>query len=75
MFCAECTLLDIHRDFAGQPAWLRHEGQETVARAQDGGAETRRELYRCPITGCGARWLRISDPAQPGKRRWDALLD
>ncbi|HET9206117.1 MAG TPA: hypothetical protein VFO28_07785 [Burkholderiaceae bacterium] len=76
MFCAECTLLDIHRDFAGQPTWLLQEGLDIAPSAQGGGSsQTRRERYRCPIAGCGARWLRLSDPAQPGKRRWQALLD
>ena len=75
MFCAECTLLDIHRDFAGNPAWLRQEGTESVATAQGGRAQARRERYRCPKKGCGARWVRLSDSTRPDKRCWEMLLD
>jgi hypothetical protein len=75
MFCAQCTLLDIHRDFAGPPAWLRHEGtvSEPVS-SSDAAAAVRRERFVCPLRGCGARWLRVSDPAVPAKRRWEPLL-
>ena len=75
MFCAECTLLDIHRDFAGHPGWLRQDGLDGGSTKHGGSAQVRRERYRCPIAGCGARWLRLSDPAQPGKRCWEMLLD
>ena len=75
MFCAECTLLDVHRDFAGHPAWLRQEGIDNVSSAQGGDAQVRRERYRCPTVGCGAHWVRLSDPARPGKRRWEMLWD
>jgi hypothetical protein len=74
MFCAECTLLDVHRDFAGHPAWLQQEGVDGASQVPGSGA-VQRVRYRCRARACGARWLRISDPAEPGKRRWEMLLD
>ena len=74
MFCTQCTLLDIHRDFAGSPAWLRHEGMVSGPAPSDAGATVRRERFVCPLRGCGARWVRVSDPAAPAKRRWEPVL-
>jgi len=74
MFCAECTLLDIHRNFAGHPAWLQQEGVDSASSAPGSGPPVR-VRYRCRAAACGARWLRVSDPAQPDKRRWEMLLD
>ena len=75
MFCAECTLLDVHRDFAGHPAWLQQEGVDGSPSAPASSVAVQRVRYRCRAAACGARWLRISDPAIPGKRHWEMLLD
>ena len=75
MFCAECTLLDIHRDFAGHPAWLEQEGIDGVPSTPGGGPPLQRVRYRCRAPACAARWLRTSDPASPGKRQWEVLLE
>jgi hypothetical protein len=75
MFCAQCTLLDVHRDFAGHPAWLRHDGVDTEPLSPDAAGALRRERYVCPIAGCGARWSRVSDARAPAKRRWELLLE